>query len=71
MRYLARRNAQGDITAVESYSHESPVVGAETITKTEYETFINSLPSPEPARDIISELDKLKDDVESLMVAHK
>lgn len=63
MRYWKRVDTDGNITTVESYSHDLDVEGAIEITKEEYDEFIASLPivKPEPVRDLPAEIDNLKE----------
>lgn len=52
MRYWARKDITGEITTVESYSHDLDVAGAIEINKVEFDAYIASLPLviPEPPR---------------------
>ena len=59
MNYYARKDTQGNITAVEGYSHDEPVAGAEPITPGEYKAFIDSLPVPVPEKPRITRLIEL------------
>lgn len=63
MNYYKRVNANGDITTVESYSHNLPVEGAIPITKEVFDQYIASLPPAvvPPKRNITQELDNLKE----------
>jgi len=62
MKYWKRVDAQGEITTVESYSHDLKVQGAVEIEKADFDAFIASLPAPviTPPRDLVKELDNLK-----------
>lgn len=62
MEYWKKVNADGTINTVESHSYPHKVPDAIQITKEEYEEFIASLPvvKPEPARNLASEIDKIK-----------
>ena len=46
MRYWKRVNAQGEITTVESYSHNLNIPGAVEIAQDEFDAFIATLPKP-------------------------
>jgi len=61
MRYFKRVNEFGDITTVESYSHEADVPEAIEISEEEFNDFINSLPAStvNPGRDIPGEIDSI------------
>jgi len=48
MRYWKRIDAEGKTTTVEGYSHELDVEGAIEIDKTEFDSYIASLPPPGP-----------------------
>lgn len=67
MKYYKRINAQGAITTVEAYSHNLPVQGAIEITKSEFDSFIKSLPvvEPIPQRDLVKEFDNLKSELKA------
>ena len=63
MKYWKRIDGNGIATTVESYSFDLDIDGAIEITKTEYDSFIASLPPPpppEPVRNLAAELDALK-----------
>jgi len=68
MRYWKRTDKDGNITTVESYSHDLDIKGAIEIDKTEFDTYIAPLPPPAivPKRDILAEIDELKDRVMAL-----
>ena len=68
MRYYKRIDKDGNTTTVESYSHDSPVLGAIKITEKEYSNFIASLPiiEPIPPRDLAAEIDELRTEVGKL-----
>lgn len=62
MKYYKRIDSKGNTITVESYSHNSPVVGAIEIGKSEYDAYIANLPAAikEVIRDLGKELDELK-----------
>lgn len=60
MRYWKKLNPDGSTNTIESYSHALDIEGATEITEEEFNTFMASLPMPEPARDLSTEIDKMK-----------
>jgi hypothetical protein len=69
MKYYKRVDKDGNTTTVEAYSHDKPVKDAVEITEQEFNSFISSLPAPEPVPvkpSIDDELQGLKDRVTAL-----
>lgn len=68
MEYWKKVDQDGNTTTVENHSYPHKVPDAIQITKEEYDEFIASLPipEPEPVRDPLAEIDKLKARVEKL-----
>lgn len=64
--FFYKQVKQGKITSVEAKSIDAISLGFVKATKAEYDTFIASLPEPEPpkpTRDLAHELDILKERV--------
>jgi hypothetical protein len=69
MKFYKRVDESGNTLTVESYNHDSPVPDAVEITEEEYNSFVMSLPEPEPQLepvDLESELQTLRAAVETL-----
>ncbi len=65
MRYWKRLDTDNTVNTVESYSHDLDIDGAIEIDSAEFNTYIASLPTPEPVykRDLEAELDELKAEI--------
>ncbi len=72
MKYWKRIDEQGNITTVESYSHDLDVKGALEITQQEFDDYLASLlppPPKAPPRDLAAEIDEIKLEIKALKEA--
>jgi hypothetical protein len=69
MEYWKKLNPDGTTNTVESHSFPHKVPDGVRITKEEYDIFIASMlepEPPEPVRDLVAEIDKLRAEIEKL-----
>lgn len=67
MRYWKRADKKGKTLTVESYSHGLTIEDAISISKEEFEEYLESLPKNQlVTRDLLKEIDDIKEEIKKL-----